>query len=360
MQAGGLVTPINEYHYLHRDYLGSILAITNSSGALKEQRQFGAWGKADKFVDSAGNTTFTHGSLIGRGYTGHEHFFEVDLIHMNGRMYDANLGRFLSPDNYIQDPFNTQNYNRYGYVLNSPLSYVDPSGEWFIAALIVAAFTYVKAAHDNKGADGSWQWNPTKWTDVPVIGISANGSFDGSGGLNLSAVPTLTPTGANTALPVGTISPEGGWNIDLGVGRQQLGDGEEKKYDGTDLVRETIIGGTGAALVDWGSATVPKPGGVGGGGKSGPWTSRASKTLRATRWGAKKIPFRVLGAKTLGAVAGRFVPILGWGLLAYDVIDFSINFPWQEAFQILDKNQRSLDSIYGPGVIRITPYGPKF
>ena len=76
--------------------------------------------------------------MIGRGYTGHEHFFEVNLIHMNGRMYDANLGRFLSPDNYIQDPFNTQHYNRYGYVWNNPLKYVDPSGEFLISMLIGA------------------------------------------------------------------------------------------------------------------------------------------------------------------------------------------------------------------------------
>jgi hypothetical protein len=48
---------------------------------------------------------------------------------MNGRMYDAKLGRFLSPDNYIQDPFNTQSFNRYGYVWNNPLIYVDYSGE---------------------------------------------------------------------------------------------------------------------------------------------------------------------------------------------------------------------------------------
>ena len=48
---------------------------------------------------------------------------------MNGRMYDPVQGRFLSPDNYIQDPFNTQNYNRYGYVLNNPLMYTDVSGE---------------------------------------------------------------------------------------------------------------------------------------------------------------------------------------------------------------------------------------
>jgi len=83
--------------------------------------------------------------LIGRGYTGHEHFFEVNLIHMNGRMYDANLGRFLSPDNYIQDPFNTQSYNRYGYVLNNPLKYVDPSGEFlkFLVQVVVIILVVV-------------------------------------------------------------------------------------------------------------------------------------------------------------------------------------------------------------------------
>ncbi len=45
-------------------------------------------------------------------------------------------GRFLSPDNHIQDPFNTQNFNRYGYVLNNPLTLTDPSGE-FIAELLM-------------------------------------------------------------------------------------------------------------------------------------------------------------------------------------------------------------------------------
>lgn len=48
---------------------------------------------------------------------------------MNGRLYDPKLHRFLQPDNYVQDPSNTQNYNRYSYVLNNPLKYTDPSGE---------------------------------------------------------------------------------------------------------------------------------------------------------------------------------------------------------------------------------------
>ncbi len=49
---------------------------------------------------------------------------------MNGRLYDPFLHRFLAPDNYVQDPYNTQSFNRYGYVWNNPLLYSDPSGEW--------------------------------------------------------------------------------------------------------------------------------------------------------------------------------------------------------------------------------------
>jgi len=47
---------------------------------------------------------------------------------MNGRIYDANLGRFLSADPTIQFPGDMQDYNRYSYVGNNPLKYTDPSG----------------------------------------------------------------------------------------------------------------------------------------------------------------------------------------------------------------------------------------
>jgi len=55
----------------------------------------------------------------------------VGIIHMNGRLYDAMLHRFLSPDNYVQDPSNPLNFNRYSYVLNNPLLYTDYSGNLF-------------------------------------------------------------------------------------------------------------------------------------------------------------------------------------------------------------------------------------
>ena len=52
---------------------------------------------------------------------------------MNGRIYDPTLGRFLQADPHIQAPMNSQNYNRYSYVLNNPMSYTDPSGYLFKA-----------------------------------------------------------------------------------------------------------------------------------------------------------------------------------------------------------------------------------
>lgn len=66
--------------------------------------------------------------LSARGFTGHEHLDHLGLIHMNGRVYDPTLGRFISADPFVQAPGNTQSYNRYSYVMNNPLSLTDPTG----------------------------------------------------------------------------------------------------------------------------------------------------------------------------------------------------------------------------------------
>lgn len=65
-----------------------------------------------------------------RGYTEHEMLNEFDIINMNG-LYDPVLGRFFSPDNYVQMPDNSQNFNRYSYCLNNPLKYTDPSRDFW-------------------------------------------------------------------------------------------------------------------------------------------------------------------------------------------------------------------------------------
>ena len=84
------------------------------------------------FLTGATNTLFDY------GFTGHEHLDDFGLINMTGRVYDPALGRFLSPDNPMQNPYNLQNYNRYSYCVNNPLKYSDPDGEIF--GLAVAAW----------------------------------------------------------------------------------------------------------------------------------------------------------------------------------------------------------------------------
>ena len=63
-----------------------------------------------------------------RGYTFQEQLDNVGLIHMNGRVYDPSIGRFISADPTVPDPLDSQSFNRYSYVYNSPLEYTDPSG----------------------------------------------------------------------------------------------------------------------------------------------------------------------------------------------------------------------------------------
>lgn len=126
---GNALSSTNHY-YLHRNNLGSIVAITNSRGDVVEKRFFDAWGNL-----KAGTMAITD-----RGYTGHEHLPTLGLINMNARIYDPILRRFLSADNEISDAYNTQAYDRYSYVLNNPLLYVDPSGNspLLLAAIIFA------------------------------------------------------------------------------------------------------------------------------------------------------------------------------------------------------------------------------
>jgi hypothetical protein len=61
-------------------------------------------------------------------------------------MYDPVLGRFLSPDPFVQIPDMSQNYNRYSYVLNNPLRYTDPNGEFIFSVLLPGVGTFIDAA----------------------------------------------------------------------------------------------------------------------------------------------------------------------------------------------------------------------
>lgn len=118
--------------YFHKDHLGSISVITDEVGAVTQRLAYDAWGKR-RYPNGADDATgiLESQAETDRGFTGHEHLQEVGLIHMNGRIYDPVLARFLSADPFIQDPFHIQALNRYAYVNNNPLAYTDPTGFFF-------------------------------------------------------------------------------------------------------------------------------------------------------------------------------------------------------------------------------------
>lgn len=118
--------------YPLEDQLGSTSVIANSDGSSLARQSFGAFGAPRNGSTWSGAVPpadqATIASISRRGYTGHSMLAELGLIHMNGRIQDAVSGRFLSPDPYVQDPGFSQSFNRFSYVFNNPLTYIDPSG----------------------------------------------------------------------------------------------------------------------------------------------------------------------------------------------------------------------------------------
>ncbi|PLW98927.1 MAG: hypothetical protein C0591_03525, partial [Marinilabiliales bacterium] len=113
-------------HYVLKDHLGSYETIITPGKAI-EKLSFDPWGRRRNPVDWTYDNVPTN-YTFSRGFTGHEHLDNFDLINMNGRVYDPWLGRFLSPDPIVQAPNYSQSYNRYSYVFNNPLKYTDPTG----------------------------------------------------------------------------------------------------------------------------------------------------------------------------------------------------------------------------------------
>jgi RHS repeat-associated protein len=185
--AGISPTLAAQTQYWHKDALGSIVAVTDARGALIERMAYDAWGKrmyANGTADSAGSLNPSNGD---RGYTGHEHLDELGFIHMNGRVYDPALGRFLSADPIIGSPDLLQDYNRYAYVRNNPLRFTDPTGECIECFVAIIAIGMI--AEGNK-----------YWKTVGTVALAW--ALGGSNGLVESGmgVPAKMTTAAGAVI----------------------------------------------------------------------------------------------------------------------------------------------------------------
>jgi len=112
--------------YLHSDHLGSASLATNSTGGVVNTMRYTAYGLARS------------GTMVtDRRFTGQRYEAGLGLYDYNARFYDPLLGRFISADTIVPSPGNPQSLNRYSYVNNNPLRYIDPDGHILLEAAII-------------------------------------------------------------------------------------------------------------------------------------------------------------------------------------------------------------------------------
>jgi RHS repeat-associated protein len=201
------------FHYTYTDHLGSIVTATSSAGVIEAQQSFDAWGRRRVHTSWALLApTYTVPGIqdwLYRGYTGHEHLDQFGLINMNGRLYDPVLGRLLSPDNYVQNQFGTQDYNRYSYAKNNPLLYTDPDGNNPIIGAIIGAVSYTLGVAFSDGGFKNWSW--FGFGSSVIMGAMTSGFASEIGGAVSAGVTagTLSPFAAG-AIQFGAYGAFGG------------------------------------------------------------------------------------------------------------------------------------------------------
>ena len=221
--------------YLLKDHIGSIHSVLDESGLISATMHFSAFGKRQAADWKTPLTSFLYSPLndiTTRGFTGHEQVDSVGIIHMNGRIYDPSLGRFLQADPIVQAPNNSQSLNRYSYVLNNPLSSTDPSGYFSLkkffkrwGPVIVAAV----ASYFTFGAASGWAFGLMPST---AAGVATSGAYTASaviggavGGFVGGAIVSRSLKGAVRGALIGALFAYVGDRIATGVQNWRQGRG---------------------------------------------------------------------------------------------------------------------------------------
>lgn len=253
--------------YVHLDHLGSVWAITGDNGAVVAEYNYDPWGRRRNPETWDYYDGYEQQNAADRGFGGHEQLDVLDMVNMGGRMYDPYMGRFLSPDPYVQAPDNTQSLNRYAYCLNNPLSLTDPTGyswlgNFFSAAVGIAvgvetfgigsgvlgamasgACASASSAFASTLMNGANLWTATKSAFVGgcwgALGSAVNYGIGEIGGGWLARVSLHSVAdGAMEALQGGH------WEHGLMTGLASAGGGELLSNYGTYISDAQILAGT--------------------------------------------------------------------------------------------------------------------
>ncbi|MGI6310742.1 MAG: RHS repeat-associated core domain-containing protein [Bacteroidales bacterium] len=318
-----------------------------ANNTLLHEYSYDAWGR---MRNTANLTNYSPGSepvlfVAGRGFTGHEHLPWFNLINMNGRLYDPLTAQFLSPDNYVQLPDFTQNFNRYSYCLNNPLKYTDPSGElvWFvpvIAGAVIGSYLGGAIASDN--------WNPVSkqyWQDG-WKGAIVGGLLGATAGAMFSAAMAPTALGSasgfhTTGMVVGG-KATAGWGIatsslqsaSINIG---LSFAQGQGLDGA--WKAGLVGAASGAWTATGGLGLANKGLA---GKLGYQMIGTSGRSIGNNWAAGEDPFSrvVVGAGPVNLTFGKGQKLLQWqnnlGNIAFNTVGLAnlaaggkMGFDWE-------------------------------
>jgi RHS repeat-associated protein len=126
-----------QFYWLHTNHLGNSRAMTDVNGTLVYKGQFDPYGQT---LLEWGNA-----NLNAKKFTGYERDAATGLDYANARMYSSGRGRFMQPDPQGLRASNLampESLNRYNYVRNDPVNFVDPGGTCMIYAFRVGEYRY--------------------------------------------------------------------------------------------------------------------------------------------------------------------------------------------------------------------------
>ncbi len=117
--------------YLTQDHLGSQRIITNENGVVIETgRTIFHMVKRSLHLNGQNGLSYTSAEQPRKDFTGYEKDSESGLEFANARYLNSTHGRFTSVDPLMAsaNPTDPQTFNRYSYVMNKPMTSVDPTG----------------------------------------------------------------------------------------------------------------------------------------------------------------------------------------------------------------------------------------